>query len=74
MTYDHINPKHYTDLKPEPIEVIDGWGLSFCLGNAVKYISRAGKKPGEDKLRDLNKAKWYLDHEIESLEKSNAEG
>lgn len=72
-TDEAIQPKHYTDLKPEPIEVVDAWGLGFCLGNTVKYISRAGKKAGESTLRDLKKARWYLDHEIETLEKQNAE-
>lgn len=50
----------------EAIKVIDAWGLGFCLGNTVKYISRAGKKG--DRLEDLKKAKWYLDHEIAKLE------
>jgi hypothetical protein len=69
-----IEPKHYNDLSPTPIEVIDAWGLGFCLGNTVKYISRAGKKDGESTVRDLKKARWYLDHEIETLERSNAKG
>lgn len=40
--------------------------LSFCLGNVVKYIARAGKK--NERIEDLKKARWYLDHEIEMLE------
>jgi hypothetical protein len=60
-----IRPKHYTSLKPEPIEVIEAWELGFCLGNAVKYIARAGKKG--DPVEDLKKAAWYLEREIDKL-------
>ena len=65
---DVTRPAHYTALKPEPIEVIEAWGLGFCLGNTVKYIARAGRKPGEDLLKDMRKARWYLDREISTLE------
>lgn len=69
---DAVNhPSYYggADNPYEAIKVIEAWGLGFCLGNAMKYISRAGKKDGEAILKDLKKAKWYLDHEIERLEK-----
>lgn len=59
---DAIRPTHYTSLRPEPIEVIESWGLGFHLGNAVKYIARAGKK--HNALEDLKKARWYLDRII----------
>lgn len=63
-TVDH--PAHYAEgRKFEPIDVIEDWGLGFCLGNAVKYISRAGRK--EDYLNDLEKAKWYLEREIKKV-------
>lgn len=62
-----VHPAHYGgDTVYETIKVIDAWGLNFCLGNAVKYISRAGKK--ESLLEDLKKSRWYLDHEISKLE------
>jgi hypothetical protein len=48
--------------------VIDAWDLDFCLGNTVKYISRAGKKSPEKELEDLKKALWYLQHKINKLE------
>jgi len=48
--------------------VINAWDLNFCLGNAIKYICRAGKKEGEKTMQDLLKAKKYLDYEIEKLE------
>lgn len=39
------HPAHYcAGRKYEPIDVIEDWNLDFCLGNAVKYISRAGRK------------------------------
>jgi len=57
---DLINkPKHYIDgRKIEPIDVIEDWELGFHLGNALKYISRAGRK--DDVKQDINKAIWYL--------------
>jgi hypothetical protein len=68
MTYDSINPNHYRgDRKHEPIEVIEDWGLNYRLGNAVKYISRNGRKPGEDPREGLKKAIWYLEREIEAI-------
>ena len=65
------NPTHYggADNTYEAIKVIDAWGLGFCLGNTVKYISRAGKKDPAKELEDLKKARWYLQHHIETLEK-----
>lgn len=64
------NPSHYggSDNTYEAIKVIEAWRLGFCLGNTVKYISRAGKKPGESELKDLKKARWYIDREIVRLE------
>ena len=44
--------------------------LDFCLGNTVKYISRAGKK--DNIVQDLKKAKWYLERKIAQLETSGS--
>lgn len=65
---DEINsPAHYTWL-PNGVEVIDVTeNLNFCLGNAVKYVLRAGFKHDEP-LTDLRKAAWYINREIERLE------
>lgn len=64
------HPDHYGGDKPyEAIKVIEAWGLGFCLGNTVKYICRAGKKEEDTTLQDLKKAAWYLNREIERLEK-----
>lgn len=57
------HPKHYNQGKYEPIDVIDDWKLNFNLGNAVKYIARAEYK-GKP-IEDLEKARYYLDYEIE---------
>lgn len=63
------HPAHYGGDTPyEAIKVIEAWGLGFSLGNCVKYISRAGKKESENELRDLSKARWYLDRYIKKLE------
>lgn len=61
--------KHYggADNPYEAIKVIEAWDLGFCLGNTVKYISRAGKKETDKNVQDLEKARWYLDREIEKL-------
>ena len=48
----------------EVIKVIRAWSLGFSLGNAVKYIARAGKKDPTKYLEDLKKARFYLDEEI----------
>lgn len=66
----HIEPSHYTDVKISPLEYIEANPhLTWSLSNAIKYISRAGKKEDNPKLRDLEKAQWYLNHEIEMLKK-----
>jgi len=64
------HPEHYggEGNQYEAIKVIEAWDLDFCLGNTVKYISRAGKK--DDVIQDLKKAEWYLKRKIEQLEAS----
>jgi hypothetical protein len=64
------HPAHYggEDNPYEAIKVIEAWELGFCLGNTVKYISRAGHKIPERELEDLKKARWYLDREIQQME------
>jgi hypothetical protein len=65
--YEQIDhPQHYggADDPYEAIKVIEAWNLGFCLGNAVKYLSRAGKKPGTDAVTDLEKSVWYIQRAI----------
>ena len=70
------HPAHYTDGKFETIEAIESWRLGYHLGNAIKYISRAGKKSKDTELEDLRKARWYikryLDHHQEKVESIGA--
>ena len=65
---DLVNPAHYTRSSIEPIVVIEAWGLGFHLGNAVKYIARAGFKAGAEPIDDLSKAIWYLERARENLQ------
>jgi hypothetical protein len=64
MTDEVNRPAHYVDGGIETIDFIEAKKLGFNLGNAVKYISRAGKKG--NRLQDLQKAQWYLSREIDS--------
>ena len=59
------HPPHYRDGGIEVIDFIEAKDLNFRLGNAVKYISRAGKK-ATDPVQDLEKAAWYLKREIDA--------
>lgn len=66
------HPNHYAaGRKYEPIEVINDWGLGFDLGNAVKYISRAGRKG--DEVEDLEKALFYIRHYIAMISEEEEE-
>lgn len=66
---DIAHPSHYTDgRKYEPKDVIRDWGLAFNLGAVVKYVARAGRKADTPTLKDLRKARQFLDFEIEALE------
>ena len=54
----------------EALKVIIAWNLNFCLGNVLKYISRAEKK-SNNSIEDLEKARFYLDYHITTLKKNN---
>lgn len=63
-----IEPEHYRRLKPEPLDIIEAWGLPFHEAQVLKYIARAGFKGGEEKrLEDLEKAAYYLQRRISQL-------
>jgi len=54
---DNVNhPSYYADGKIEVIEFIEDKNFGYCLGNAIKYISRSGKKSKETEIQDLQKA------------------
>ena len=61
-------PSHYQGTI-QPIDLINAQDLNFNLGNVVKYVCRAGKKQGENVLSDLDKAKNYINYEIERIKK-----
>lgn len=61
------HPKHYTDGKIEVIDFIEDKKFGYHLGNAIKYISRAGKKDPTKTKEDLEKAIWYINRHIEKL-------
>ena len=63
------HPSHYggKDNPYEAIKVIEAWDLGFNLGNAVKYIARAGKKDPAKRRQDLEKAIWYIERTVSNL-------
>ena len=64
------HPSYYggEDDPYEAIKVIEAWKLNFNLGNLLKYVSRHSKKGTP--LKDLRKAHWYLEREIEQFDKT----
>jgi len=69
---DPINhPSHYTS-HPSGVEaIVICEHMSFCVGNAVKYMFRHGLKTNA--IEDLKKSRWYIDREISRLEKAQSE-
>ena len=62
---DNVNhPKHYESQRIvlEPIDLCECY--DFCIGNALKYLLRAGKKDGNSLEQDLGKARWYLNRAL----------
>ena len=70
MQNDVVNhPMHYCTGKIEVIDYIEDKGFNYHLGQAIKYISRAGKKNPDKYVEDLRKSIWYLEREIQRYEK-----
>ena len=75
---DNVNhPSHYTS-HPSGVECADiAEHYCFCVGNAIKYLWRAGLKQDADKtevekeVEDLEKAIWYINRRIAQLIKEN---
>jgi hypothetical protein len=68
---EHFNPverpAHYLQ-HPSGVECVSiAEEFNFNLGNAIKYIWRAGLK--NDRLEDLQKAAWYIAREIQRIQK-----
>ena len=66
------HPSHYTYGTIECIDYILDKKFDFCLGNVIKYVTRAGHK--ENKLEDLRKAAKYLEFAIQEEEGRPLEG
>lgn len=61
------HPSHHNS-NPSGVECITVVEhMTFNVGNAVKYLWRAGSKDGAKHLEDLQKAAWYVQREIERL-------
>ena len=72
---DNVNhPAHYTFGSIEVIDAIEGLLLPYHLGNALKYIARAGRKDPAKTEEDLRKAIWYINRYIEFLQKQKEGG
>ena len=62
------HPSHYhSNSGIEVIDAIEAWNLNFSRGNAIKYIARASYKDPTKEIEDLEKARWYIDREIQRL-------
>jgi len=73
LNYNLTQPDHYIAGRLiEPLEVIEEWQLNYHIGNALKYISRAGRKVCEK--TDLEKALVYLDRFMRNCTVATAEG
>ena len=66
------HPDHYLKSSGyEVIDVIKAWELNFSLGNVLKYIARAGRKDPNKEIEDLEKAKFYIEMQIDNIKKNN---
>lgn len=78
MSSDNVDhPSHYKEGGLEAIDVINAYSHvrgSFALGNAVKYILRAGRKDPSKYVEDLKKAIWYLQNEVDWRENHEENG
>ena len=68
MTETVKKPDHYERWVSEPISFIMLNDLPFWMGNVIKYVTRAGYKPGVDEATDLLKARRYIDMRLNQLE------
>lgn len=68
-SFDGGKSNYYCANGIEAQDVIEAFGLNFSRGSALKYILRAGRKT-DDEVRDLEKARAYLDREIARIRAS----
>lgn len=70
-SHDPVNhPSHYVAGKFEVIDIVEAYDLSFCEGNALKYLLRWRRKDG---LQDLKKCAWYINRLISNEENGSKE-
>ena len=67
------HPAHYCAGSIEVIDFIEDQRLPYHLGNACKYLCRAGRKDPAKTTEDLRKAVWYINRYIVLLEKREKE-
>ena len=67
------HPTHYTQ-GIECMDYIESHKLNYARGNIIKYVTRAGLKDASKEVEDLEKARWYLDREIERVKKAKKDG
>ena len=67
------HPAHYTQ-GIECMDYIESHKLNYARGNIIKYVTRAGLKDESKEVEDLEKARWYLDREIERVKKAKKNG
>ena len=67
------HPAHYTQ-GIECMDYIESHKLNYARGNIIKYVTRAGLKDSLKEVEDLEKARWYLDREIERVKKAKKDG
>jgi hypothetical protein len=65
---DPVRPDHYKG--DYVMRIIEDFKLDFLSGTVVKYMLRAGNKPGDSDVQDLKKARWYLERKINGMEKN----
>lgn len=63
----YLLPQSCTEVR----HVIEALNLGYNLGNVLKYVCRAGKKPGANYADDLRKAAQYIQFELERVERAN---
>lgn len=63
-----VGGTHYQEMPMMPFDIIDAFGLDFYAGNALKYLLRAGRKPGVEAAEDLKKAQHYIAEMIRRLD------
>ena len=68
------SPKHYTRGSIEVWDFIRDQDLNYHLGNAIKYICRAGYKGDNSKAQDLTKAIHYLENELLHTQEPDGHG